>query len=109
MDNDYAPEIQRRRRAYVAAKKVLKENNIRFHLPFPASLRVYYRDGTVTYNTAYEATTDMVKRGLWVDIVKDRANKTADLANKHEAETRKHDPKAGLQGASPGTQVTVGN
>ncbi|CAI5660542.1 unnamed protein product [Oreochromis niloticus] len=72
VDNDYAPEIQRRRKEYAAAKKVLKENNIRFQTPFPAKLRVYYREGTATYNTAHEATIDMVKRGLSVDVVKDR-------------------------------------
>lgn len=72
LDNDYAPEIQRRRREYAAAKTVLKENNIRFQSPFPAKLRVHYSEGTVTYNTAHEATADMVTRGLSVNVVMDR-------------------------------------
>lgn len=72
VDNDYAPEIQRRRKEYATAKKVLKENNIRFQTPFPAKLKVFYREGIMTYNTAHEATTDMVKRGLSVEVVKVR-------------------------------------
>uniref|UniRef100_A0AAV2JFL8 Uncharacterized protein n=1 Tax=Knipowitschia caucasica TaxID=637954 RepID=A0AAV2JFL8_KNICA len=40
-----------------------KEKNIRFQTPFPARLRVHYSEGMVTYNSAQEATEDMVKRG----------------------------------------------
>lgn len=72
LDNDYAPEIQWRRREYVATKKVLWDNNIRFQSPFPPRLRVYYSDGAVMYNTAHEETTNIMKRGLSVDV-KDRA------------------------------------
>lgn len=35
-------------------------------------MRVYYSDGAVMYNTAHEATTNIMKRGLSVDM-KDRA------------------------------------
>lgn len=53
VDKDYDPVIQRRRKEYAAAKKVLKENNIHFQTPFPAKLRVYYREGSATYNQGY--------------------------------------------------------
>ncbi|CAL1571318.1 unnamed protein product [Knipowitschia caucasica] len=70
LDNDYAPEIQKRRKEYTAAKAALREKNIRFQTPFPARLRVHYSEGMVTYNSAQEATEDMVKRGLSVNLVK---------------------------------------
>lgn len=70
LDNDYAPEVQRKRREYAAAKAALRENNIRFQTPFPAKLRVHYSGGTMTYNSAQEATEDMVKRGLQVNLIK---------------------------------------
>uniref|UniRef100_A0AAV2JPJ8 SEC7 domain-containing protein n=1 Tax=Knipowitschia caucasica TaxID=637954 RepID=A0AAV2JPJ8_KNICA len=64
LDNDYAPEIQKRRKEYTAAKAALREKNIRFQTPFPARLRVHYSEGMVTYNSAQEATEDMVKRDM---------------------------------------------
>lgn len=68
VDHDYAPETLRKRREYAEAKKVLRENNIRFQTPFPARLRVFYEGATCLYNSAEEATQDMVKRGLSVTI-----------------------------------------
>ncbi|KAK7945246.1 hypothetical protein WMY93_000974 [Mugilogobius chulae] len=41
---------------------------------FPAKLRVHYSGGTVIYNSAQEATEDMVKRGISVNIVKTPAS-----------------------------------
>lgn len=70
LDNDYTPEVQRRRKEYTAAKKVLRDNNIRFQTPFPFKLRVFYNEGTVTYNSAQDATEDMVQRGLPVTVIK---------------------------------------
>lgn len=74
LDNDYAPEVQRRRKEYAAAKKVLRDNNIRFQTPFPFKLRVFYGEGTVIYNSAQEATEDMVQRGLPVSVIKKPAS-----------------------------------
>ncbi|KAK7912474.1 hypothetical protein WMY93_012685 [Mugilogobius chulae] len=74
LDNDYAPEVQRKRREYTSAKAALREKNIRFQTPFPAKLRVHYSGGTVIYNSAQEATEDMVKRGISVNIVKTPAS-----------------------------------
>lgn len=76
LDHDYAPEILRKRKEYMEAKKVLRNNNIRFQTPFPAKLRVYYEGETRTYNTAEEATKDMVARGFQVEIVKPAENWT---------------------------------
>lgn len=47
-------------------KKVLKEENSHF----PAKLRVFYEGEIRVYNSAEEVTTDMVRRGLQVTVVK---------------------------------------
>lgn len=52
------------------AKRVLRENRIRFQTPFPAKFRVFYEGDTCLYNSAAEATRDMVERGFPVRIVK---------------------------------------
>lgn len=70
LDHDYAPEVMLKRKEYIEAKKVLKEKNIRFQTPFPAKMRVFYEGETRVYNTAEEATKDMVARGIKVNIVK---------------------------------------
>lgn len=70
VDHGYAPETLRKRREYTEAKKVLQENNIRFQTPFPARMRVFHEGETCLYNSAEEATKDMVKRGLSVTIYK---------------------------------------
>ena len=70
MDHDYAPELLRKRRDYTEAKAALKERNIRFQTPFPARLRVHYKEGTVTYNSAEAATEDMAARGIPVTVLK---------------------------------------
>lgn len=70
LDHDYAPDVLRKRKEYTEAKKVLREKKIRFQTPFPAKLRVFYEGEVRVYNTAEEATTDMVRRGLQVTVVK---------------------------------------
>lgn len=70
VDHDYAPETLRKRREYTEAKKVLRENKLRFQTPFPARMRVFYEGETCLYNSAQEATKDMVRRGLPVTIYK---------------------------------------
>lgn len=70
IDHDYAPEILRQRKEYGEAKRVLKDNKVRFQTPFPAKLRVFYEGETVIYNTAEEATKDMITRGFQVTAIK---------------------------------------
>lgn len=74
VDHDYAPETLKKRREYAEAKKVLRKNKIRFQTPFPARMRVFYEEETCLYNSAEEATRDMVKRGLSVPIYKPPAS-----------------------------------
>lgn len=70
VDHDYAPEVMKKRKEYAEAKRVLRENKIRFQTPFPAKFRVFYEGDTCLYNSAAEATSDMVERGFRVRIVK---------------------------------------
>ncbi|KAL7848717.1 hypothetical protein SRHO_G00203400 [Serrasalmus rhombeus] len=70
LDHDYTPELLRKRREYAEAKTMLKERGIRFQTPFPDRLRVFYKDGTVIYNSVKEATADMAERGIPVMILK---------------------------------------
>lgn len=67
-DHDYAPDVLWKRRKYQEAKRILKEHDIKFQTRFPARLKVFYSEGTVLYNSAEEATTDMEKRGLPVTV-----------------------------------------
>lgn len=68
LDHDYAPEILRKCKDYMEAKTALRAKNIHFETPFPAKLRVFYEGETSIYNTAEEATKDMVVRGLQVEL-----------------------------------------
>lgn len=70
LDHDYAPDIMKKRREYAEAKKVLKERNIRFQTPFPARLRVFYKEGPELYNSAVEATAAMAERGIPVTVLR---------------------------------------
>lgn len=65
-DHDYAPAVLQKRKEYSEAKRVLKQNKIRFQTPFPAKLRVFYDGETQLYQTVEEATADMNRRGLAV-------------------------------------------
>ncbi|CAL9689710.1 unnamed protein product [Knipowitschia caucasica] len=69
IDHDYAPDVLKKRREYNEAKRVLRENNIRFQTPYPARLRVFYEGDTRVYSTAAEATKDMASRGHTVTII----------------------------------------
>ena len=69
IDHDYAPEILHKRKAYAEARRVLKENQIRFQTLYPARLRVHYTEGQTVYDTAEEATADMASRGLPVKVI----------------------------------------
>ena len=69
LDHDYAPGILARRRDYAEARRVLKENNIRFQTLYPARLRVFHEEGTAIYETAEAATADLASRGLPVKVI----------------------------------------
>lgn len=70
VDHDYAPEVMKKRKEYTEAKRVLREKKIRFQTPFPAKFRVFYEGEICLYNSAVDATKDMVNRGFQVRIIK---------------------------------------
>lgn len=74
VDHDYPSTILKQRSEYAEVKKVLKEKNVKFQTPFPAKLRVFYNDGTRVYQSAAEATEDMVTRGFTVNIIPRTSN-----------------------------------
>lgn len=79
-DQDYPPVILQKRKEYAEAKRVLKRHNIRFQTPFPYKLRVFYENGTQLYQSAEEATTDMISRGMPVTKVTTRESLAEQLA-----------------------------
>lgn len=67
LEQDYPTEIIMKRKAYSAIRKTLKEKALRFQTLHPARLRVHFETGPVVYNSASEATADLIKRGLLPD------------------------------------------
>lgn len=41
----------------------MKENQVKFQTVFPVRLRVFFNDGTKTYESSAEATEDLLKQG----------------------------------------------
>ena len=70
LDNDLPPSILRKRREYKDTRKALQEKGIGFKTLYPARLKVKYSEGEKIYDTATEATRDLVKRGFQVQIVR---------------------------------------
>lgn len=69
VDHDFPVEVLKKRNEYAGAKKILKDERIRFQTPYPAKMRVFYEDGTRLYQDATEATRDMAARGFPVAVV----------------------------------------
>ncbi len=70
LDNDYAPRILQKRRAYAEIRKVLKDRQIQFQTLYPARLKVKYDDETRIYESVEEAAVDLANRGFPVEIIK---------------------------------------
>ena len=72
-DNDWPPEIQKRRMAYAPIRHILQAKGISFHTPPPSKLRVFYEGAgrptgpSVTYETPEEARRDLKRKGLTTD------------------------------------------
>ena len=63
IDNDYPPEIKKKRGEYSDIRKLLQKEGIKFRTPPPARLKVLFEDGTVIYDDAKEAADDLRGRG----------------------------------------------
>lgn len=49
----------------------LKAKGIRFQMPHPAKLKVFFDSGTQIYESAAEAAKDLKKRGFPMEIIKE--------------------------------------
>lgn len=63
LDHDYATEVLAKHKEYVPIKKMLKEKGIRFQTPL-TRMRVFLKDGTVTYHSAEQAAKDLHAKGF---------------------------------------------
>lgn len=79
-DSDYPPEILKKRKEYVGILKELKSKGIRFQTPYPAKLRVFFENGTQTYENAADAVKDLKKKGFSFDNFKEPEPKQRRLA-----------------------------
>ena len=68
-DQDYPPEILKKRKAYAGMLRELKAKGIRFQTPHPAKLKVFFDSGTRIYESAAEAAKDLKKRGITLENV----------------------------------------
>lgn len=64
LDNDFSPELQKRRALVREAVKQLKMKNIRAKCVFPAQLRVFTEDGVKTYPTLTDAVRVLEELGV---------------------------------------------
>lgn len=117
-DQDFPPVILQKRKEYTEAKQVLKRHNIRFQTPFPYKLRVFYEKGTRLYQSAEEATTDMIARGMPVTKIKTRESLAEQLARtawtvvggqqrRDDEETREQAIREKLQAYRRSTSLTT--
>lgn len=67
-DHDYATDILQCRREYAEIKRALKTKQIRFQTPYPAKLKVFLDSGIKVYNSATEASRDLRKEGIALDL-----------------------------------------
>lgn len=70
-DQDYPPEILKKRKAYVGILRELKAKGIHFQTPHPAKLKVFFDSGTEVYESVAEAAKDLTKRGFSLENVKE--------------------------------------
>lgn len=66
-DHDYPTEIVQKRRAYTGIKKALKERGVRFQTPY-TRMRIFWNEGTKSYNNAMDAALDLRARGYDVNL-----------------------------------------
>lgn len=53
---------------YKDIKKILKEEQIRFQTPYPAKMRIHWKNSACIYNNATDTTEDMRRRGYSLDL-----------------------------------------
>ena len=75
LNHDYAPDELKKHKEYcMQRQKSLEREENTLQTLLPAKLRMFYEGEIRIYNTAEEATVDMVRRGLKVTVVKPTEN-----------------------------------
>lgn len=67
-DQDYSPEVQRKRKQVREVIKRLKERNIKAQSPYPAQLRLFLDNGIETFTSLLEAQPTLKKLGILVEV-----------------------------------------
>lgn len=70
-DQDYPPEILKKRKAYVGILRELKTKGIRIQTPHPAKLKVFFDSGNQIYESTADAAKDLKKKGFSLENVKE--------------------------------------
>lgn len=68
-DQDYSPDVQKKRKQVREVIKKLRECNIKAKAPYPAQLRVLLDTGIKTFPSLYEAQPTLRKLGVEVNMV----------------------------------------
>lgn len=90
-DNDYPSAVLQKRKEYTEAKRVLRQNGVRFQTPFPAKLRVFYESGTRLYQSAEEAMKDMKSRKLPINMTPPKEDLLAQLSQTAWERVKSHE------------------
>lgn len=67
-DQDYSPDVLRKRKQVREVIKKLRERNIRAQAPYPAQLRVFLDTGVKTFPSLCEAQPTLQELGVEVDV-----------------------------------------
>lgn len=67
-DQDYSPEVQRKRKQVREVIKKLKERNIKAQSPYPAQLKVFLETGVKTFPSLVEAQLTLRDLGVLVEV-----------------------------------------
>ncbi|KAK7912389.1 hypothetical protein WMY93_012600 [Mugilogobius chulae] len=67
-DQDYSPEVQRKRKQVREVIKRLKERDIKAQSPYPAQLKLFLDNGTKTFPSLWEAQPTLKALGLNVSV-----------------------------------------
>ncbi len=68
LDNDYSPELQRKRAQVRDIMKQLKTKNVRAQCVYPAQIKIYLEAGVKTFPTLMDATLPLRELGIKVRV-----------------------------------------
>lgn len=81
-DQDYSPEVQRKRKKVREVIKKLKERNVKAQSPYPAQLRIFFTSGPKVFSSLLEARSTLEELGINVEM-DDREILEMEMASNH--------------------------